>query len=235
MELALAVAKHADILELGLPFSDPIADGPLIQQASAQARKRGMDTPTYFQFVREFMSKSQASGNRAIPVVCMTYYNLLHSPGEARFVEQAAAAGVRGLIVVDLPFEESASLRQLATAQGIALIQLIAPSTPLPRAKKLVQAAQGFAYLVTSLGVTGARTKFDPRLQRLLHCLKKVFSLPLCVGFGISRPEQARALSRAGADGIIIGSKLLQLLEGKKFAQGLRAVEKFCQGLKENV
>ncbi len=240
MELALAVAQHADILELGLPFSDPVADGPLIQRASAVARKRGMDPPTYFEFVKEFMSKSMANrASQGVPVVCMTYYNLLHAPGEARFVQQAVEAGVRGLIVVDLPFEESASLQARAQAAGLSLIQLIAPSTPLPRAKKLTQAAQGFAYLVTSLGVTGARVKFDPRLKRLLGALKGRAQgearTPLCVGFGISEPAQARMLVEAGADGIIVGSKLLQLLEGKRFPQGLRAVERFCKELRENV
>ncbi len=235
MELALAVARHADVLELGLPFSDPIADGPIIQKASAAAIRRGMDSPMYFQFVQEFMSKSKARVGRRVPVVCMTYYNLLHAPGEARFVQQAAAAGVRGLIVVDLPFEESGSLRAHAAAHGLALIQLIAPSTPLLRAKKLARASGGFAYLVSSLGVTGARTTFDRRLKRLLGALKKAAPVPVCVGFGVSKPEQARMLVKAGADGIIVGSKLLQLLEGKKFAQGLRAVEEFCQELKRHV
>ena len=235
MKLALAVARHADVLELGLPFSDPIAHGPVIQKASAAAIRRGMDPMAYFEFVREFMSKSEARVGRRVPVVCMTYYNLLHAPGEERFVQQAAGPGVQGLIVVDLPFEESGSLRARATAHGLALIQLIAPSTPLPRAKKLARASEGFAYLVSSLGVTGARQQFDVRLKHLLHALKHAGSTPVCVGFGVSKPQQVKALSRAGADGVIIGSALLQLLEGQPFAQGLRAVEEFCKELKENV
>ncbi len=210
MDLALAVAERADVLELGLPFSDPIADGKTIQKASSLAIKRGMDTEAYFAFVSEFTRKTRGR----TPIVCMTYYNLVHRFGLRPFAGRAALAGVKGLILVDLPLEEARKAGPIFVERGLEPILLVSPSTPLARAKQIAEASRGFTYLVASLGVTGAQKKVSKQALALVRRVKKACGgKPLCAGFGVSKPDQAVALARAGADGVIMGSALLDLVD----------------------
>ncbi|HIH17062.1 MAG TPA: tryptophan synthase subunit alpha [Candidatus Diapherotrites archaeon] len=221
MRLALAVADHADVLELGLPFSDPIADGKTIQKASSLAIKRGMDTETYFGFVSEFTRKTRGQ----VPVLCMTYYNLVHRLGVHAFTGRAAWPCVSGLIVVDLPLEESTALQRACALNGLDLVLLVSPSTPPARARKIAEASRGFVYLVSSVGVTGAKKKVSRQALRLIRRVKKTCKgKPLCVGFGVSNAGQAATLARAGADGVIVGSALIDKVGEKNFSASLARV-----------
>lgn len=202
---ALAAAG-ADAVEIGLPFSDPMMDGPTIQAASTAALVRGT-TP---QGVLATLPEADAG----VPLVVMTYYNLVFRAGEHRFAAELAAAGVAGAIVPDLPLEEGSGWRAEARAAGVDAVQLVAPSTPDERAARICAAARGFVYAVGLMGVTGERTALADSARKLARRLKPLTDVPVCVGVGISTPTQAAEVCR-DADGVVIGSALVRrLLDG---------------------
>ena len=195
----------ADIIELGVPFSDPLADGPTIQQASNRALRAGASLKKILGTVAEIRKTSE------IPLVLMTYYNPVFRYGVAKLVADAAARGVDGLIVPDLPLEESGELRRLAAGR-LAVIPLAAPTTGPERLLKIAAAGSGFLYYVSVTGITGTRTELPPELASSLAAVRgRVTGLPLAVGFGISTAEQARTVARH-ADAVIVGSALVKIV-----------------------
>ncbi|MDI9616000.1 MAG: tryptophan synthase subunit alpha [Methanothrix sp.] len=195
------IRAGADVLELGLPHSDPIADGPVIQAASQRAIASGMNTDLYF---------DTASRIEGVPKVFMGYYNMVYRRGLERFVSDCRASGICGMIVPDLPMEESGPLREVASRHGIDLINMIAPNTPDERIREIVSLSSGFVYLVARAGVTGARADLQESTKHLIDRVPPV--IPRAVGFGVSRPEHAAELIRAGADGVIVGSACVDLI-----------------------
>ncbi|MDH3197851.1 MAG: tryptophan synthase subunit alpha [Candidatus Krumholzibacteria bacterium] len=203
--LILAAAEAGcDAIEIGIPFSDPIADGPVIQAASTQALAGGMT-------VAGAMTLAARAAERTdVPLLFMSYVSPILAYGIDRFAEDAARAGVSGAIVPDVPHEESAEIRAALEARGLALIDLVAPTSSDPRLRAIGATARGFLYLVSLTGVTGARARLDADLSAFVSRVRAVTEVPLYVGFGISNAEQAAAAARA-ADGVIIGSRLLAL------------------------
>ncbi|MEA3348809.1 MAG: tryptophan synthase subunit alpha [Pseudomonadota bacterium] len=199
------VAAGADIVELGVPFSDPLADGPTIQAASLRSLERGTTLKKIIATVKKIRQRTE------VPLVLMTYYNPLYHYGLKELVKDAVAAGVDGLIVPDLPMEESAELRHLA-AEKLAVIPLATPTTPDARMAEIVAAGTGFLYYVTVTGITGTRTKLPVELSQSLDRVKKIAGeLPLAAGFGISTPAQAQTIGNH-ADAIIVGSALVEII-----------------------
>ena len=203
-EVVKALAKGgADIIELGFPFSDPVADGPTIPVAGQRALAEGMDIERYFAFARALEVD--------VPLVCMTYYNPVFRYGVEKFVENAAEAGISGLIIPDIPVEEAADLKTGCDAHGLDLIFLVAPTTTEARIRKILQRGSGFIYLVSRLGVTGARDDVAGSTKELLSRVNT--DIPKAVGFGISTGEQAAEVRKAGADGVIVGSAFVRIIE----------------------
>jgi len=221
----------ADIIELGIPFSDPIADGPTIQAATLRALKAGTTPKKVFKIVEEVRNESD------VPIVILTYYNPIFRMGLRRFFESAEASGVDGVIVPDLPVEEAYEYKEAAEAYGIDTIFLAAPSTSTERLRKILKYISGFLYLVSIFGVTGARD----RLQDLtIKLIKKTLPItcrrvPLAVGFGISKPEHIKAIMRNGADAAIVGSRFVKIIERKrdKIEEMLKALHEYAYLLKE--
>jgi tryptophan synthase alpha chain len=195
----------ADIVELGIPFSDPLADGITIQKASFQALQNGVTPETCLEVARQLRAKTD------VPLVFMTYYNPVFSYGLKEFVAECARSGIDGLIVPDLPPEEGTELQAITQAAGLDLIYLLAPNSSEERIRLVAERSRGFIYLVSVTGVTGAREDLPANLAAFVAKVRKVASQPLCVGFGISTPEQARRVAGL-ADGIIVGSRLIQLM-----------------------
>jgi tryptophan synthase alpha chain len=226
-ELIMALEKAgADILEIGVPFSDPTADGPVIQEAAQRALKTGTTLKSVLQLVADVRKTSQ------IPIVLFGYFNPIFSYGTQKFARDAAHFGVDGVLVVDLPPEEAPELRQFTDAAGIDFISLIAPTTGMQRAKKIAAGATGFLYYISITGVTGTAA---PKLADIDNDLKKIrkrSSLPVVVGFGISRPEQAREIGRL-ADGVVVGSALVKLIsENSNNAGLLKIIGDYAAGIK---
>ncbi len=196
-------AGGADIIELGFPFSDPVADGPTIQVAGQRALAAGMDIRHYFELVKTLDVR--------IPLVCMTYYNPVFRYGVEKFVEGAAKAGIGGLIIPDIPVEEAADLKSNCEKYGLDLIFLVAPTTTNDRIKKILQRGSGFIYLVSRLGVTGTREDVSSSAKDLLARVET--EIPKAVGFGISTGKQAEEVRKAGADAVIVGSAFVKIIE----------------------
>ncbi|MGH7916645.1 MAG: tryptophan synthase subunit alpha [Candidatus Binataceae bacterium] len=199
-------ARGADLIELGVPFSDPMADGPANQRAAARGLASGASLPAILAMVGELRAQTR------IPLILFGYFNPVFHYGCKRLCADAARAGIDGLLVIDLPPEESAELAVPARQAGLDLIYLLAPTTPLARSRKIASAASGFLYYVSLLGVTGARACLAADLESKLRELRTVTSLPIGVGFGISTPAQAGEVA-AMADAVVVGSALSQLLE----------------------
>ncbi len=207
LELALAVAKAgADIVELGFPFSDPIADGPVIQRAAMRSLKVGTHLDTCLQIAASFRARS------ATPLVLMGYLNPVLSYGQAKFFEACSRSGVDGVIIPDLPPEEAGEMLKLADANKVAIIFMLAPTSTAARRTSVFKSARGFVYYVSVTGVTGSRAEL-PDLEAPLKELKAGCPVPVVVGFGISNPAQAKAAS-LHADGVVVGSALVAHLEG---------------------
>ena len=207
LELVPAVVEGgADLVELGVPFSDPLADGATIQAASQRALENGMTLA---------LCLEQAAALRArgitVPFVLMGYYNPILQMGEVLFAERAAAAGIQGVIVPDLPPEEAGALQEALRRHGLDLIFLLAPTSDEERVRLVAQRASGFIYLVSLTGVTGARDRLPPGLEAFVARVRRATSLPLAVGFGISRPEHVAQVARV-ADGVIVGSALIRAI-----------------------
>ncbi len=211
-----------DLVELGIPFSDPLADGATIQKASFDALKNGV-TPKLCLEVA-----GQLSSQVDIPLVFMSYFNPVFGYGVERFGTAAAAAGVSGLIIPDLPPEEGSELEASTQQQGLDLIYLLAPTSTGERIRLVAERSRGFIYLVSVAGVTGARDKLPAGLEAFVGRVREVTTQPLCVGFGIATPEQASRVARI-ADGVIVGSRIVQHMEAD---DSLLAVGNFITGLR---
>jgi len=196
-------AAGADLIELGVPFSDPLADGPIIQRSTQVALEKGMTVAGCLALV----GRLRAAGVTQ-PLLLMGYVNPILTYGPARFVADAAAAGTDGLIVPDLPPEEAGEMAAACAARELALVHLAAPTSTAERLARLAAATTGFLYLVSVAGVTGARDRLPPDLADFIGRARRVATTPLAVGFGISTPEQVRAVGRL-ADGVIVGSALI--------------------------
>jgi tryptophan synthase alpha chain len=192
----------ADIVELGVPFSDPLADGPVIHAAGTRALQAGAT-------LQGVVGAATRIAER-VPVVLMCYANLVFARGAERFAAELAGAGISGLIVPDLPLEEAAAVRQACDGAGVALVPLIAPTTPEDRMAEIVRRARGFVYTVSVTGTTGERTAVDESLASVVARAKRLSPVPVAVGFGIATPEQAAAAVATGADGVIVGSRLVR-------------------------
>lgn len=200
-------ASGADILELGMPFSDPTADGSVIQRADVRALGSGMTPERLFDLIRRVRAES------TIPIVLLCYYNVLYRYGVDRFCLDGADAGLDGILCVDLPVEQSEELLPACRAAGLDRILMAAPATGDQRLARIGQEAEGFVYVVSTAGVTGVRDRVPDTIAPLIQRLRSVTSLPLAVGFGVSTPEQAAAVAGTGADGVIVGSAIVQLVE----------------------
>ncbi|XGW00146.1 MAG: tryptophan synthase subunit alpha [Leptolyngbya sp. BL-A-14] len=216
----------ADLIELGVPYSDPLADGPVIQAAATRALQQGTRLDQVLEVVRS------VSPTLRSPIILFTYYNPILNRGIDTYLQQIAAAGVRGLVVPDLPLEEAATLLQPAKEYGIEVTLLIAPTSPKERILAIAEQSQGFIYLVSTTGVTGVRAQVQARVKDLLLELRNVTDKPIGVGFGISQPEHARQVMEWGADAAIVGSAFVKRLADGTPTQGLQAIETFCQSLK---
>jgi tryptophan synthase alpha chain len=201
-------AAGADVIELGIPFSDPMADGPAVQASSVRALKAGATLLKVLEMVRKFRKADQTT-----PIVLMGYYNSVHAFGTARFVHDAAAAGVDGLIIVDLPIEEDDVLRVPALAQGVDLIRFVTPTTDDARLKRIVADASGYLYYVSVAGVTGTKSVPEDEVRAAIARVRAATDLPCTVGFGIRSPEQAAAIAKI-ADGVVVGSAIVGKVEG---------------------
>ena len=201
------IAGGTDILELGVPFSDPVADGPAIQKADERALSVGTTPATVFEIVREIRKESD------VPIVFLTYYNIIYRRGIERFYREAQAAGVDGILIADMPVEESEEICTIAPRYGIDPIFLISQTTSENRVKTIAAKAHGYLYLVAVLGVTGVRDQVSEGALDLLNRVRRHTSLPLAIGFGISTPSQAKICAKAGADGVIVGSAIVEIIE----------------------
>lgn len=197
-------ASGADIIELGMPFTDPMADGPAIQAGDLRALAAGMTLAKTLQMVRDFRA-----GNATTPIVLMGYFNPIYSYGVDAFVTDAASAGVDGLIIVDLPPEEDAELRLPAKAAGLDFIKLITPTTTPDRLKTVIRDASGFLYYVSVAGITGSKSASPETVRQHLEMVRAQTSLPIAIGFGIRTPEDVKAMSAAG-DAVVVGSALVE-------------------------
>lgn len=195
-----------DIVELGVPFSDPLADGVVNQMAADRALKAGATTPKVLEMIRKLRSQSQ------IPLVLFTYLNPVYTYGYERFHHDAAAAGVDGVLVLDLPPDEAAENPELKPTPDLRHIQLIAPTSPADRIASIARCAEGFVYYVSRLGVTGAQVEIAGGIAEQVAVIKAVTDVPVCVGFGVSNPQQAATIA-AMADGVVVGSAIVKLIE----------------------
>ena len=198
--------QGADIIELGVPFSDPIADGPTIQKASERGLKSKTTLTSVFNLVRNVRSKIQT------PIVFLIYYNLVFHYGLERFVNSAVSSGIDGVVIPDLPPEESKELCKIARKNKFSIIHLLAPTSSIDRIKKVSSASSGFIYYVSLTGTTGARKKLPKELGAGLRSIKNITKVPICVGFGISTREQVREVQKT-ADGAIVGSAIIKVIE----------------------
>lgn len=213
-----------DVLEIGVPFSDPVADGPTIQFSSQESLKRGTS-------LRSALKWAADLGRRvSIPTVIMSYMNPILHYGVDAFARDAAKAGVSGVIVPDLIPEEAEPLRRALDRLGIRMIFLVAPTSPPARERRIAKATGGFLYAVSVTGVTGARRRFEPQTKAWLRSLRRLTRRPVCVGFGISGPEQIREL-RPFVDGFIVGSALIDLIRRTPSAKRRAAVREFARKL----
>jgi tryptophan synthase alpha chain len=215
------------LCELGVPYSDPIADGPVIQSSYTRALNAGITLDGVFGAAK------QAAARVSIPLVAMGSYAVIYRRGIGRFVADAVAAGLAGFVVPDLPLEESDELDQACRAAGLALVRLVTPTTPPERAAQIAVRSTGFLYCVSVAGVTGARTELPPGLIERVQWLRTKTDVPIMVGFGISGPEQARQVAEV-ADGVIVGSALVRLLDaaaGRPTSALQGEVEGFVAGL----
>ncbi len=225
LEVVPLLASHGcDIVELGIPFSDPLADGVTIQKASFQALQNGITPQICLEVAKQLSQKVD------IPLVFMTYYNPVFSYGLEEFCRDCAKSGIDGLIIPDLPPDEGSELEAISQRQALDLIYLLPPTGTEERIRLLAERSRGFLYLVSLTGVTGARTSLPAELEAFVARVRQVATQPLCVGFGISTPEQAKRVA-AIADGVIVGSRLIQLMEAE--ANFVPAVSDFIKGLRQ--
>jgi tryptophan synthase alpha chain len=229
LKFMLALEKYSDVIELGIPFSDPMADGRTIQKANVRALKAGTKISMVFDIVRAFRDYSDKV------IVLMTYYNPVYVRGNEAFVKLAKDAGVDGLIVVDLPIEEAEEYLNACRKHKMDTIFLAAPNTPDERLRLIDEASSAFVYLVSLYGTTGARDEISTSAFNLLNRAKNVCKKPVCVGFGVSKKQHVEKLIKHGADGVVVGSALVQLIEkygkdaAKKLEEKTRELKEGCR------
>jgi tryptophan synthase alpha chain len=215
-----AVSESADAVEVGLPYSDPLMDGPVIADAARRAITAGVGPI-------DALDAARADGP---PRVAMTYYNPIHRVGEREFCRRAADAGVSGLIVPDLPLEESATLQAAASAHGLAWVPLVAPTSTSERVTAIAETATGFVYAVSTLGVTGVRTSLSERAERVVTACRTATDLPVVLGVGVSTAEQA-VEACSFADGVVVGSALVRIL----LAEGIEPAGRWLASVREAI
>lgn len=220
-----------DILELGVPFSDPIADGPTIQAATVRALRAGTTPKTVLELAEEIKRR------HGVPIVLLTYFNPVFRMGTEKFFQLTKNAGVDGVVVPDLPIEESATYCETARRFGVDTIFLAAPSTSNERLSKIVERTSGFLYLVSHFGVTGAREALEESTVQLIKRILPYTAgrVPLAVGFGVSKPEHVRRIIQSGADGVIVGSAFVNIIHKytEDINKAVKALEKFARELKD--
>lgn len=202
-----AIDAGADVLELGIAFSDPIADGPTIQKADIRARNSGITVKKAREFIR------QLKDYKDIPIGLLMYYNLIYQYGVEEFFKDFHEAGVNSVLVADLSVDDADEVVPAATDAGLDTVFMVTPVTTDERMKLVASKTTGFIYMVSVLGVTGSRSELSDAVEGLVGKLKQLTDVPVCVGFGISKPEHAAAVASAGADGVIIGSKIVSMIE----------------------
>jgi len=205
--ICAAIDAGADVLELGIPFSDPIADGPTIQKADIRALVAGMNPAKALELIQRIKAY------RDVPIGLLMYYNLIWQYGREAFCRDAAAAGVNSILVADLSIDDADEMYPVAKAAGLDTVFMVTPNTLAGRIRLVAIKTTGFIYAVSLMGVTGSRDQLSDTVEGLVQRIKQVTALPVCVGFGISKPEHAAAVAAAGADGVIIGSKVVGLIE----------------------
>ncbi len=203
------IASGASALELGWAFSDPIADGPVIQRAAFETLALGFTVNDALSLIKDVRELDDE-----IPIGLLVYYNMVLAQGVESFFARAKEAGVDGVLVADVPPESADEITPMARKHGICPIFIVSPLTTEERLEMIVQQAAGFLYAVSRLGITGTEDRYDEQLQDMIASVRKKTNLPLCVGFGISTPEQAKLMLALGADGVITGSRIIQLVEG---------------------
>ena len=216
----------ADLVEIGIPFSDPTAEGVVIQDANIRSLKNGMTTDGAFDIVRRVREKSQ------IPLAFMTYANPVFHYGYERFFDRCKELGVDAIIIPDLPFEEKLEMEEPANARDVALISMIAPTSE-SRIQKIASEAKGFIYVVSSMGVTGVRSEIKTDLRAIVESIRKVTDVPCAIGFGISTPEQAKTMA-AVSDGAIVGSAIVKII-AKYGDQAAPELFKYVKSMKDAV
>jgi tryptophan synthase alpha chain len=221
----LLAEQGCDVIELGIPFSDPIADGPTIQNSSYRALLNGITPDICLETAAKLRKITE------VPLVFMTYYNPVYHYGLERFCKACAGAGIDGLIIPDLPPEEGKAIEEASSRNGIDLIYLLAPTSNSERISVAVEHSTGFVYMVSVTGVTGPRNYLPSDLETFIGRVRNVTGKPLCVGFGISTPEQAAHIGRL-ADGIIIGSRIVQLMESE---DGYSKLAGFITGIRQSL
>ena len=218
--------KGADLIELGIPYSDPLADGPIIQLSASRALKSGTTPKKVIKLLESLKDKLH------IPIILFTYFNPLLSFGFEKFCEMASKAGASGLIIPDLPLEEAYKFSEIVSTYSMDLILLIAPTTPFERMKKISNKTKGFSYLVSVTGVTGERNKMENRVENLIIKLKEISTNPVAVGFGVSSPEHVIRISKWGADGVIVGSAFVKRISSACEKDVANQVGIFCEEMR---
>lgn len=227
--LEVLANNGADLIELGVPYSDPLADGPTIQAAATRALQKGVQLEDVLAIVKDAVAKID------VPIILFTYYNPIYYRGVESFFKQIKEAGVSGLVVPDLPLEEAEPLLKSAAEIGIEVILLVAPTSSPERIKAIAEKSQGFIYLVSVTGVTGVRSQMAAEVQDLLANLRHATDKPIGVGFGISDPQQAKQIKDWGADAVIVGSAIVKRLESETPESELKAIAQFCHALKQAI
>ncbi|MBN2511731.1 MAG: tryptophan synthase subunit alpha [Sedimentisphaerales bacterium] len=202
-----AIDAGADILELGIPFSDPIADGPTIQKADIRALQAGMTPPKALDLI------AQITAYKAIPIGLLVYYNLIYHYGVEQFFKDFKKAGGTSVLVADISIDDADEITPAALSAGLETVFMVTPNTPDQRLKQIADKTTGFIYTVSLLGTTGQRNELSAGVKPLIAKLKTLTNKPVCVGFGISSPEHAAEVASAGADGVIIGSRVVKIIE----------------------
>jgi tryptophan synthase alpha chain len=227
--LRILDASGADFIELGVPYSDPLADGPVIQAAATRALKQRT------RLVQVLEIAQTVAPSLRSPIILFTYFNPILNLGKQAFMELAAVSGIKGLVIPDLPLEESQELIELADAVGIDIILLVTPTSSKERIAAIARQSRGFIYLVSVTGVTGMRSQIHEQVKDVIQEIRSITNKPIGVGFGISQPEQARQLMNWGADAVIVGSAFVERLATGTPEQGLQSVQNFCGELKASI
>jgi len=226
-EILLTLQDHgADLIELGIPYSDPLADGPIIQLAASRALRGGSSPSKVLSLLSNIKDKLK------IPIILFTYFNPLLNFGFRNFCERAVKAGVSGLIIPDLPLEEATEFSEIAKQYYLDLILLVAPTTPFPRMKSISEKSRGFTYLVSVTGVTGERNNLENRVENLITKLKNISTNPIAVGFGISSPQHVQKVKKWGADGVIVGSAFVKRIYESEQQNIVNEVGEFCKSMR---